>query len=168
MKPQDILVALKLLSLQNQTWTQAKVAEALQISPAEMSAIFERLKVSGFLDVSKSKLHKLAIREFLIHGLKYVFPPVLGTKVRGIATGHSATPIREQIVEGDEIFVWKSAKGNRRGIELIPLYKVVPKIVATEPKLYELLVIADTLRMGKVREREIAIAELDKRLADVG
>jgi hypothetical protein len=167
MKPQDILVVLKLLSLRKQDWTQAQIADSLLISAAEMSAVFERLKKSRFIDASKQQVRKLAIREFLIHGLKYVFPPQLGTKVRGIATGHSAPPIRQHIIESEEIYVWKSAKGNRRGIEINPLYKTVPKIVATDPELYELLVIVDTLRIGKVREIEIAIAELDKKLEDV-
>lgn len=167
MKPQDILVALKLVTLQDQNWTQAYIADSLLISQAEISAVFERLKGSGFIDSSKQQIYQLAIREFLIHGLKYVFPSKLGTKVRGIATGHSASPISQYIVTTEEIYVWKSAKGNRRGIEVDPLYKTVPKIIAKDPELYELLVIADTLRIGKVREIEAAVHELDKRLKNV-
>lgn len=167
MKSQDILVILKLLLLRKKDWTQAQIAASLKISAAEMSAVFERLKRSGFIDTSKLKVRELAIREFLIHGLKYVFPAVLGTKVRGIATAHSASPILQHIIESEEIYVWKSTKGNRRGIEITPLYKTVPIIATADPQLYELLVIVDTLRIGKAREREIAIAELDKILEDV-
>lgn len=168
MKPQDILVVLKLLSIHEKDWTQAQIADSLMISKAEMSVIFTRLRTCGFLDVSKRYLQKLAIREFLIHGLKYVFPAKPGTKVRGIATAFSAPPIQKHITSGEEIYVWKSAKGNRRGIEIKPIYKTVPKIINDLPGLYELLVIVDTLRIGKVREVEIAISELDKRLNHVG
>jgi len=37
-------------------------------------------------------------------------------------------------------------------------------IVTSQPKLYEYLVIVDTLRIGRVREVEAAILKLDKRL----
>ena len=168
MKPQDILVVLMLLSIRKDEWTQAQIADSLMISKAEMSQIFARLRTCGFLDLSKTHLQKLAIREFLIHGLKYVFPAKPGTKVRGIATAFSAPPIQKHITGNGDIYVWKSAKGNRRGIEIKPLYKTVPKIVNHLPGLYELLVITDTLRIGKVREVEIAISELDKILSNVG
>ncbi|MFV0605471.1 MAG: hypothetical protein ACK5NK_06465 [Niabella sp.] len=164
MKPQDILVALKIISLKGEPWTQAALAASLLISPSEVSSVFERLKESGFINQTKNNINTQAFREFLIHGLKYVFPPKLGTKVRGIATAHSASPIKEFISEGEDILVWKSANGNRRGLSVDPLYKTVPKIITTDSSLYELLVIVDTLRIGRVREIEVAINELDKRL----
>lgn len=168
MKSQDILVILKVLSLKEEQWTQAVVADSLLISPAEVSSVFERLIESGFINQTKDRVNKQALREFLIHGLKYVFPAKLGPKVRGIATAHSAPPIRDLITEGEDIFVWKTASGNRRGLSVEPLYKTVPKIVSANKALYELLVIVDTLRIGRVREIEVAISELDKRLEYVG
>ncbi len=164
MKQQDILILLKLLSLKDSNCTQVQIADALLISRSEISEGLERLKISGLVDHSKTKVQKLAAREFLVHGLRYVFPPKLGTKVRGIATAHSASPIMEHLKVGDEMYVWKAAKGTKRGIEIEPIYKTVPKIVDQDPDLYELLVIVDTLRIGRVRELEIAIAELDKKL----
>lgn len=164
MKPQDILVILKVVSLKQETWTQAAIADSLMISPAEVSSVFERLIELGLINHTKDRVNKQALREFLVHGLKYVFPAKLGPKVRGIATAHSAPPIKNFITEGEDIFVWKSAKGNRRGLSVEPLYKTVPKIVSTNKVLYELLVIIDTLRIGRAREIGIAITELDKRL----
>jgi hypothetical protein len=38
----------------------------------------------------------------------------------------------------------------------------VPEAALRDEELYQLLVIADTLRMGRSREREIAVAELNK------
>ncbi|GHT32092.1 hypothetical protein AGMMS49574_14970 [Bacteroidia bacterium] len=106
----------------------------------------------------------MALREFLITGLKYVFPAQIGATVRGIGTAHSASPIKELISEGKEIYVWAYSRGTRRGNSVSPLYKTVPKIVGSQSDLYEYLVIADTLRIGRVREIEIAINALDKRL----
>ena len=53
-----------------------------------------------------------------------------------------------------------------QGIE--PLYKSVPEIVNDDAELYELLVIVDTLRIGKIREIEIAKSELKKHFQEYG
>ncbi len=38
-------------------------------------------------------------------------------------------------------------------------------MVATDPALGELLALVDAIRIGKARERSVAVAELTKRLA---
>lgn len=162
-KSQDILILLYLLTLPK-GWVQSKVAKSLLISPAEVSNALNRCVVAGLLNTDKSRVNKLALREFLIGGLKYAFPAEITAKVRGIATAHSASPIKEKISEGEDIYVWSHYLGTRRGFGVKPLYKTVPKIAEKNPALYELLIIVDTLRIGKVRETEIAIEELDKRL----
>ena len=83
---------------------------------------------------------------------------------RGISTAHSASPVKEYISEGKDHYVWSYYKGTKRGNTIAPLYAIIPKVVENQPELYELLTIIDTLRVGKKREIEIAIIELDKRL----
>jgi len=166
MRPQDIVVLLKILTFSDENWTLADISEALKISIAEISGSLERSRVAGFLNQTKRKVNRLALREFLIHGLKYVFPAQIGATVRGIATAHSASPVKEQITEGKDIYVWAYSRGTRRGNSIVPLYKTIPKIVGSQHELYEYLVITDTLRIGRVREVEIATVELDKRLND--
>lgn len=165
-KSQDVLILLYLLT-QSEGWTQAEVAKQLLISPAEVSNALNRCVVSGLLNAEKNRVNKLSLREFLIGGLKYTFPAEVSAKVRGIATAHSASPIKDRISEGEDIYVWSYYLGTRRGFGVTPLYKTVPKIVGENLALYDLLVIVDTLRIGKVREVEIAIEELDKRLNNV-
>jgi DNA-binding Lrp family transcriptional regulator len=157
---------LKILSLGESSWTQLQLAEGLKISPAEISNALDRCIEAGFINPSKDRVNKLALREFLIHGLKYTFPPKIGAKARGIATAHSASPIKEHIHEGEDNFVWPYYKGTKRGLQIEPLYKTVPEVASGNPAMYELLVIVDTLRVGRVREVEVAIVELDKRLND--
>jgi len=164
MRPQDIIILIKILTFQDDSWTLVDISQALDISTAEVSGALERSRIAGLLNQSKRKVNKLALREFLISGLKYVFPAQIGPAVRGIATSHSASPIKEHISEGKEIYVWSYSRGTRRGSSVLPLYKTVPKIVGSQPDLYEYLVIIDTLRIGRVREIEVAISELDKKL----
>lgn len=167
-RPQDIVILLKILTFKDEGWTLADISEALDISIAEISGSLERSRIAGFLNQNKRRINRLALREFLIHGLKYVFPVQIGATVRGIATAHSASPIKEYISEGKDIFVWPYSKGTKRGNSISPLYKTIPKIIANQPELYEYLVITDTLRSGRVREKEIAMKELDERLNTYG
>lgn len=84
--------------------------------------------------------------------------------VKGIPTAHSAYPINEHIVTGGDIYVWNYAKGNKRGQSIEPLYRTLPEIAEDDQLFYELLVIIDTIRIGRVREIKVAIEELEKRL----
>jgi len=164
MRPQDIVILLKMIALHDKKWTFAQIAEALQISESEVSYAMERNKLAGLVNPAKNRVNKLALRDFIIYGIKYVFPPQVGHSARGIATAHSAPPVNQYITEGDEHYIWSYYKGTKRGNTIVPLYDKIPKIVYNEPELYEFFAIIDTLRIGKKREVEIAIAELDKRL----
>lgn len=166
MRPQDVVMLLKILTYGNSSWTQSNVASSLLLSASEVTAGMERNRIAGLVNQSKNKVNKLALREFLIYGLKYVFPPQVGHPARGIATAHSAPPISDHIVEGREVYVWPYFKGTRKGNAIVPLYDKIPKVAESDLPLYEYLVIVDTLRIGKKREIEIAINELDKRLED--
>ena len=164
MRPQDIVVLLKLIGFRDKKWTFAEIANALQISESEVSFAIERNKLAGLVNPAKNKVNKLALREFIIYGLKYVFPPQVGHSARGIATAFSAPPVNQYITKGNEGYVWAYYKGTKRGNTIVPLYGKIPKIVENQPDLYEFLTIIDTIRIGKKREVEIAVNELDKRL----
>jgi hypothetical protein len=157
-----------MITLSKKNWTFAEVANALQISEGEVSYAMERNALAGLVSADKKRVNKLALRDFLIYGLKYVFPAQVGGSTRGIVTAYSAPPVNQYITEGKEHFVWKYYKGTRRGNSIVPLYSNIPKIVENQPEFYELLTITDTFRVGKSREIEIAIQELDKRLANGG
>ena len=164
MRPQDIVILLKILSMGDHEWNNADIANSLNISASEVTEALNRCKIARMIDTTKRKVHTNALKEFLISGLKYVFPVEPGSVVRGVPTAHSAKPISDHISGGNENYVWPMAKGHLRGFAIDPLYRTVPEIVGNDPSLYELLVIADTLRVGRAREIQIAIAELDKRL----
>jgi hypothetical protein len=44
------------------------------------------------------------------------------------------------------------------------LYKQLPEVIEDDCRFYELLCLVDALRIGKVREQELAIAALKERL----
>lgn len=164
MRPQDIVVLLKIIAVKHDEWYNSDLAYSLRISPSEISEVLNRCKIAGLIDSKKRKVHINSFIEFLIYGLKYVFPAEPGAMVRGIPTAHSAPPINEHISQGEDVYVWPYAKGNKRGQAIEPLYKTLPGMVQEDELFYELLAIVDTIRVGRVREIKIAIDELKKRL----
>ena len=87
--------------------------------------------------------------------------------VRGLATAHAAPPLNNIISAQSDLFVWPTAKGTTRGQSIMPLYKTVPEAAIKDTKLYELLALADAIRVGRAREVNIAIEELKKRINPV-
>ena len=55
-----------------------------------------------------------------------------------------------------------------RGLAITPLYKGLPKACQKDEQLYKLLASIDILRVGKVRERELALKELTKEILHGG
>lgn len=163
LKPQDILILLKICTLGDQKWFQHTLAEELEISQSEISECLSRSRYSGLIDASRKHVNVLNLLEFLEHGIKYVFPQQPGAIVRGVATAHSASPLANEI-QSVENFVWPCARGNMRGQAIQPLYKTVPKVALKNRELHEILALVDAIRVGKVREQHLAISLLKERL----
>lgn len=166
LKPQDIVVLLKVHGLDGQ-WTYSDLAKSLKMSSSEVHAALKRCEMSHLYSNKRRRVLRGALEEFLVHGLKYAFPTQPGALVRGMPTAHSAEPLKDLLmVNNRDIYVWAFGRGKVKGQEIKPLYRSVPEAVKDDPKLYELLAIADGLRVGKVREQELAAEELRKKLYD--
>ena len=165
MSPQDVVVLLKIISLGEQSWTQITLADTLFMSQSEISKSFARSKYAGLLDPSGKNVRRLALIEFLQYGIAYVYPQQPGALVRGVPTAHSAPPL-SNLIQSNEPYVWPSGKGSLRGQSIIPLYPSVIDAVKTDALLYELLALVDAVRVGRAREKELAITELKKRILD--
>jgi hypothetical protein len=165
LKPQDIYILLKLIATGESQWSYASVAGDLFMSASEVHAGIKRAMTARLVSSDSVRPLKKSLEEFLIHGVKYAFPPDHGGLTRGVPTGYAAPPLKDIITQPNEPPpVWPDPEGNTRGYEFSPLYKTVPKAAATDAKLYELLAIVDAIRDGRAREREIAVMELKARL----
>jgi hypothetical protein len=163
MKPQDVVILLKIIAGNSEHWQQQPLADALKMSQSEVSQSVARSKYTGLLEGSGKKVMRLAFMDFLQYGLAYVFPQKPGPIVRGVPTAHSAPPLNN-IIQSNELFVWPSAKGKARGQSIVPLYPSVVEAVEHDETLYQLLALADALRVGRARERELSIDELKRRI----
>lgn len=168
LKPQDLAVALKLLLLRGEDISYAALAKAMRLSPYEAHAAVQRLAAARLVvpGSDRNELAKGALREFLVHGARYAFPPVVGEPTVGVPTAHAAAPLSDHFaVGGDLPPVWPHPNGKTRGNALLPLYPKLPEAAVAEPALYELLALFDALRVGRARERKLAIELIEERLA---
>jgi hypothetical protein len=167
LKPQDLVVLLKLASLGPETKTFSELASELVMSASEVHSSVGRAISARLVHIDADKWHvsKTALKEFLIHGAKYAFPATFGASTRGVPTSHAAPPLEQVLVQPRELPpVWPDPNGPRRGMALYPLYPTVPQAVRSDPALYENLALFDALRSGAARERQMATEMLIERL----
>lgn len=170
LKPQDIVVILKLVTSESEPWSYAGLAKQLGMSTSEVHASIKRNIASQLavkLEQSITPNYRNLL-EFLIHGVRYAFPAVRGELTRGLTTAYAAEPLVKHFAGSstEPPPIWPDSEGNTRGITLLPLYRSVPFAVKQDQQLYELLALVDAIRVGRARERHLAIRELTIRLSE--
>ena len=166
LKPQDVVILLKIIALGEKSWFHHTLAQEIGMSQSEVSQSLNRSRYAGLIDERRKKVNKLAFTEFLLHGVAYAFPQQPGALVRGVLTAHTAEPLNK-IINANEKYVWPYAKGIDRGQAIEPLFSTVVEASLKDKELYELLTMVDALRVGRIREKEIAKKELEKRILNV-
>ena len=167
LKPQDVMVLLKLVAIQEKEWTYNGLAVDLGMSPSEVHAASKRALAAQLVIKRDDSLvpNVRNLEEFLVHGLRYVFFPVWGCMTRGMPTLFGASPLAESIVPSAEpLPVWPDPEGDAYGSSFLPLYKSAPKAARMDAALYELLVLVDAIRGGNARERNMGIKGIQSRL----
>ena len=168
LKPQDLVVSLKIALAPDSERSYAQLAKALFMSASEAHAAVQRALTSRLLVQNSEGLraNAEALREFLMHGLAYSFPGVEGPVTRGMPTGAAAPHWEETFDQTQGLpWVWPDGESDIRGLSMIPLYPSVPSACRADPKLYRMLSSLDALRAGAAREREIAQREVLRLLA---
>jgi|SRR3954451_731095 hypothetical protein len=184
MKSQDLVVLLKLLSLRDgqsalgqpqvgfpgdDQYSVRNLESLLGISKTEINASIQRSLSSGLAikdrDTGRANPSRRNLHNFIVHGLKFVFPAKPGAMTRGIPTAFAAPMLKSLLVSGGEyIHVWPSADGRDIGQSVAPLFKSVPEAVQKDDRLYEYLSLADAIRLGNPREAGLARERLSERL----
>ena len=163
-KSLDIVVLLKLL-VSGAGKTYAALSKELGMSASEIHAAVQRSMDASLLEPGTRQPLRKPLEEYLVHGVRYAFPAKRGSVARGMPTAHAASPLVEQIGMDDLPPVWPDPEGTTKGYALEPLYTSVPEAAKKDRRLYELLALVDAIRVGRARERNLAEAELRKRLA---
>lgn len=164
--PQDVLVMLKLAVSADPHWTYDKLAHDLRMSPSMAYSAVKRATQARLFAADSRLPSPRAMEEFLIHGVKYAYPPDLGPVSRGVPTAHASPAMRGLFVydpDGD-VYVWPHPEGGVRGVALSPLYKSVPEVAMGDERLYGALGLLDAVRVGRAREQKAAADRLAEML----
>jgi len=127
LKPQDIVVALKLVAIGEEKWTYVQLCTQLYISSSEINAGIKRLERASIVTgdsesrTARPRIVDSALGEFLVHGVKYAFPAERGELTRGMPTSYAAPPLSSIIVKSkDPPPVWPDKESKVRGYSLAP------------------------------------------------
>ena len=160
--PIDIAVAVSLAEHPGMKFEP--IAQLLGISVSKAHDSVQRLTDVGLLLPEGRRVNRLAFLEFLEHGLQYVFPAKLGPVRRGVPTASAGPVLANEFDDDGESYVWPSPDGPARGRAIEPLVPKARELPQRAPRTYEMLSLIDALRVGRAREREMAIGELRRRL----
>ena len=161
---QDIVVLLKLAAA-GPDWTVRSLEGDLEIPRSVVHRSLQRLGHAQLFDVNRRRVNIGQSEEFLVHAVKYLFPPELRGESRGIPTAWAARPLVDELAPQTDLPpVWPDPEGDRRGLAVIPLHPAVPQLAMRDPALGEQLALVDAIRMGDARVRQLAGKLLTERL----
>lgn len=161
---QDLYVVLQLAALRDEEpTTYSALASRLHLSPSRTHAGVQRAIAAGLLDAER-RVRPRALLDFLFHGVRHAFFAHRGAITRGMPTAHAAPPLVELISDEGPIPVWPDPEGAARGESIEPLHPSAPRAAREQPSLYELLALVDALRIGRARERKLAMEQLEQRI----
>lgn len=165
LKGEDIVLLLALTD-EAPGWTVRSLERDTTVPRSVVQRSLVRLEQAGLLDPRRRAVNLSQTEEFLIHGLKYVFPASLGGESRGVPAAWGARPLREKLATGedDRPPVWPSGLGSARGPALEPLHSSVVSASERDSVLGEQLALVDALRVGDARIRGLAAELLVERL----
>jgi len=169
MKSQDILILLKLVCLKQQLIDEElreqssvrALEAALGVSKTEVNASINRSIEAGLAikdrKIGYPKPNVNALLEFLIHGIKYVFPVKPAEIVRGLPTAFDAVVLKGELKSAGGIkCVWSDPNGKEQGQAIQPLFRSAPEAAKQDQQLYHYLALVDAIRIGKPREATLA------------
>lgn len=164
LKPQDVVILLKLHIAQG-NWKYEQTAFELRMSPQTVHRGVMTATQARLYDPSSKQPIRQNLLEFLVHGVKYAFPPTRGQLTRGVPTSWAASPLVSLFADAETLQpVWPFPNGMVRGLSYEPLFQKVPEIALADPRLAEYLALVDAIRDGSARFAKVAVEELKKRI----
>ncbi|QJT07598.1 hypothetical protein [Oceanidesulfovibrio marinus] len=156
--PQDVLVMLKLAVSPPPEWSYDRLAYQLGMSPSMAHSAVKRATRAALFDPMHKRPRNEALIEFLIHGVKYAFPPDIGATVTGVPTAFVSPEMQDSAPTdlAGEYYVWPYPNGEHRGVSLSPLYRSVPEIARYDAAMHTALGLLDSIRIGREPEQKLA------------
>ena len=165
LKGEDIVVLLKLVDAPVD-WTVRSLESETTIARSVVQRAIKRLDAAGLYSERMRSVNIPQAEEFLVHGLRYVFPARVEGPSLGVPTAWAAAPLAGRIVTSsdDPPPVWPHALGEQRGVAVRPLHPSAIEAARRDPGLGERLALVDALRLGGPRIKTEAAELLIPRL----
>lgn len=152
------------------------IGSSLGISKTEISTSLKRCVDSrllvlydsennGLLSLNEDNWHvnKKALFDLIKYAVPYFFPVKQSGLNFGLATGFSAPILAKELTSGGtNPYVWASEYGTIYGQSIEPLYKTVPFASINDQFVYDSFSLIDAYRMGKAREKDIALRLIEE------
>lgn len=160
MRPQDVVLLLKISLLKDKAWQGKALAAALGLSPAEISDALRRCQFARLLHPEHRTLNRPRLLRFLLYGLPCVFPVELGAHQQGLPV---LLPMQSWPATR-EPYVWPTLDGPAWGATIEPLYPGAVLAARQDPALHELLTLTELLRLDDPLLHISAKQQLQERL----
>jgi hypothetical protein len=166
LRPQEVLVACKLLVMGRVDWTYASLAAALGMSPSEVHASVGRAQMAGLLTPTsgKPRVARPQLLSLVATSVRDVFFAERGAISSGVPTATSA-PCLAEIFPGPgkavaQVWPCATVKKPVSGESIPPLYLSVPEACCRDGRLYRLMALVDVVRVGDQVEQRVAVEYL--------
>lgn len=172
LKAQDVLVVCKLFALGERSWTYASLADSVDISVSEVHDALKRCRSSQLVITVRDGeiVSKKHFQDLIVFAVPRIFYAVRGGLENGWPTAfHHPNlmsefdglrgPLKETVP-----VVWPDPKGPARGESLLPIYPTAPAACRQDAGLYEVMALADVIRLGDIKYKKKAIELLEKKI----
>lgn len=166
LKGQDVVVLLKLIGSDEKQPPVRNLASQLGFDLAGTHRAMRRLDEAGLYSAGRRRVIRASAEEFLIHAVKFSFPPRWESEGRGVPTSWGAEPLKAELAEpGGLPPVWPYSKGTVRGLAVEPLHSMAPQAALADPELWQRLALVDALRSNdSARVSQLAAKLLQERI----
>lgn len=154
------------------------LGSSLGVSKTEVSASLRRCIDNNLLILMNSStnslislidsdwnVNKKALFELIKYAIPYLYPPKQLGLDYGVLTGFAAPVLKDELTSaGTSIYIWPSEYGTAFGQVLEPIYKTVAFASTHDQFVYNCFALIDAYRLGKAREKDIAIKLIEKEI----
>ena len=175
LKPQDVVVAVKVFILEGRKWSFQTAATSLGLSSVSVvHQAFTRGRRAGLYYQTSAgwRVNKPRLRDLLAHGVPSMYYPIQGPATSGVETGPAASPVKMYFPPAGKGYprsVWpKIGKQSTTGESLEPIHACVPEAALADDRLHEIFALVDVVRLMTGKERKIAVELLERIISGKG
>lgn len=167
LRPVDVVAAVRITSLaaSRKEWTCQDLGRDLGVSTSTAYLAVDRCRRAQLV-LPSGQVSRERLRDTLLYVVPLVYPASYEGPGQGTPTATSASYASDAGMfekRPDVPLVWPSTQ-KVKGVIVLPLHASVPELAARDNLLYELLALADVMRIGSEQDKKLAVKYVEQRL----